>query len=364
MVQVHELGFSECPKAYVFRGTKDVTAQQVQDLLGIKSSQPGQQAVQTRAMAAARFLMPVSECSFTLESILEDLQKDPWPVQTDKRPERCTGVAMSIAVGLLESTYPRQGARIMMFIGGPPTLGPGAIVGRNKSEDMRSHVDLQKENAPYFKAAVDHFTAIAKRAVASCHVIDIFASSLDQVGLLEMKVVVEKTGGLVVLADSFGQSVFKESFRRVFRRFPEDAHEVNKNHMQMGFAATLECVCSREVKIQGAIGPCSTLEKKNASVSEQEIGQSGTYAWSMGGVDPSTTIALYFEVANPTGQTIAPNKRRYIQLITQYQHASGGYRARVTTIMGGWHSDPKDIIPLTRSLPRSRCGVDGSIGSA
>ncbi len=25
---------------------------------------------------------------------------------------------------------------------------------------------------------------------------------------------------------------------------------------------------------------------------------------------------------------------RYIQLITQYQHASGGYRMRVTTIMG------------------------------
>jgi hypothetical protein len=38
----------------------------------------------------------------------------------------------------------------------------------------------------------------------------------------------------------------------MFRRFPEDAHEVNRNHMQMGFAATLECVCSREVKIQGA----------------------------------------------------------------------------------------------------------------
>jgi protein transport protein SEC23 len=41
-----------------------------------------------------------------------------------------------------------------------------------------------------------------------------------------MKVCVEKTGGLAVLADSFGQSVFKESFRRVFRRYAEDAHEV------------------------------------------------------------------------------------------------------------------------------------------
>lgn len=31
-----------------------------------------------------------------------------------------------------------------------------------------------------------------------------------------MKVAVERTGGLVVLAESFGHSVFKDSFRRVF----------------------------------------------------------------------------------------------------------------------------------------------------
>lgn len=31
-----------------------------------------------------------------------------------------------------------------------------------------------------------------------------------------MKVAVERTGGLVVLSESFGHSVFKDSFRRVF----------------------------------------------------------------------------------------------------------------------------------------------------
>ena len=33
---------------------------------------------------------------------------------------------------------------------------------------------------------------------------------------------VQETGGLVVMADSFGQSVFKESFRRVFARYPAE----------------------------------------------------------------------------------------------------------------------------------------------
>jgi protein transport protein SEC23 len=128
MVQVHEIGFTDCPKSFVFRGTKDISAQEVKDLLGLGAGDMRNRQAE-QATAANRFMLPVSECGFTLESILEDLQKDPWPVQSDQRSSRCTGVAMSAAIGLLECTYPRQGARVMMFIGGPPTSGPGALVG-------------------------------------------------------------------------------------------------------------------------------------------------------------------------------------------------------------------------------------------
>lgn len=37
-----------------------------------------------------------------LTDLLGELQRDPWPVGTGKRPLRSTGVALSIAVGLLE----------------------------------------------------------------------------------------------------------------------------------------------------------------------------------------------------------------------------------------------------------------------
>ena len=47
-------------------------------------------------------MLPVKDCEFVLTSILENLQRDPWPVANDKRAQRCTGVAMSVAVGLLE----------------------------------------------------------------------------------------------------------------------------------------------------------------------------------------------------------------------------------------------------------------------
>lgn len=49
-----------------------------------------------------RFLQPVHKCDMNLTDLLGELQRDPWPVSQGKRPLRSTGVAMSIAVGLLE----------------------------------------------------------------------------------------------------------------------------------------------------------------------------------------------------------------------------------------------------------------------
>jgi protein transport protein SEC23 len=52
--------------------------------------------------AASRFLLPVQAAEFQLTQILEGLSRDPWPVASDRRAMRCTGVAMNVAVSLLE----------------------------------------------------------------------------------------------------------------------------------------------------------------------------------------------------------------------------------------------------------------------
>jgi len=49
-----------------------------------------------------RFLQPVHKCDMVLTDLLGELQHDPWPVAQGKRPLRCTGTALSIAIGLLE----------------------------------------------------------------------------------------------------------------------------------------------------------------------------------------------------------------------------------------------------------------------
>ncbi|CAM0150497.1 unnamed protein product [Urochloa decumbens] len=229
-VHLHELGFSDLSKIYVFRGTKEISKEQILDQLGLAGAgrpgfpkmpqQPGGPQVNGMHPATTagvnRFLLPVSECECTLSTLLDELQPDQWPVEAGHRAIRCTGVALSVAAGLLGACMPGTGARIIALLGGPCTEGPGVIVSKDLSEPVRSHKDLDKDAAPHFQKAVKFYDGLAKQLVSQGHVLDVFASALDQVGLAEMKVAIERTGGLVVLSESFGHSVFKDSFKRIF----------------------------------------------------------------------------------------------------------------------------------------------------
>ncbi|ORY95407.1 protein transporter SEC23 [Syncephalastrum racemosum] len=331
MTQVHELGFADCPKSFVFRGTKDYAAKQVQEMLGLAGAtvRPGQPAARPgqppQMNAANRFLVPVKDGEFVLTSILENLQRDPWPVANDKRAQRCTGVAMSVAVGLLETTFPNTGARVMLFSGGPATEGPGMVVSNELREPIRSHHDIEKETAKYYKKATKYYDALAKRAATNGHTIDIFAGCLDQIGLLEMKAMVNSTGGFMILADSFNTAIFKQSFMRLFQKD-------SQGHLQMGFNATLDVQTTRELKVCGLIGQAVSANKKSTYVGETEIGIGNTSAWKMCSVSPKTTNGIYFEVVNQPAAQFQPGSRGLIQFVTHYQHSSGQFRLRVTTV--------------------------------
>ncbi|KAJ3126310.1 GTPase-activating protein S23 [Nowakowskiella sp. JEL0407] len=327
MTQVHELGYGECPKSYVFRGNKEYSAKQIQDMLGFGSPKAGQQPMmrpgQPMPADASRFLLPLSECEFILTSIIDQLQRDPWPVANDKRPLRSTGVALSVAIGMLESAFPNTGARIMVFAGGPCTEGPGMVVGPELREPIRSHNELDKDLAKHCKKAIKYYEGLSKRAAEKGHIVDLFAGCLDQIGMMEMKTLATLTNGVMVISDSFSTSIFKQSFLRLFSKDAEGA-------LVMGFNASLDVQVSRELKVSGLIGPAISLGKKGASVGETEIGIAGTTAWKLCGINPKTTVGVYFEVASQ--QPLAPNSRGLIQFATQYQHANGTSRLRITTV--------------------------------
>eukprot|EP00966_Prymnesium_polylepis_P117427 2714104-Prymnesium_polylepis.1 len=62
--------------------------------------------------AHMRFLLPVAEAEFAISSVLGELKKDPWPVDIANRPQRATGVAISIATSLVETAFPNTGCRV------------------------------------------------------------------------------------------------------------------------------------------------------------------------------------------------------------------------------------------------------------
>lgn len=359
MVQVHELGCEGISKSYVFRGTKDLTAKQIQDMLGIgKYSAGPQQQQQQQARGphgqplppANKFLQPVHKCDMSLTDLLGELQRDPWPVSTGKRSLRSTGVALSVAVGLLECTYPNTGARIMLFVGGPCSQGPGQVLDDELKHPIRSHHDIQKDNAKYLKKATKHYESLALRAAANGHAIDIYSCALDQTGLLEMKQCCNSTGGHMVMGDSFNSSLFKQTFQRVFTRD-------QKGDLKMAFNGTLEIKCSRELKVSGAIGSCVSLNMKGPCVSDTEIGLGGTSQWKMCTFNPNSTCSFFFEVVNQHAAPIPQGGRGCIQFITQYQHASGQRRIRVTTLARNWADASINIHHISAGFDQEAAAV-------
>jgi len=343
-VQVHELAFEVCPKAYVFGGSKDITAQRVQQLLGFGKAQA------QASRSPSRFILPLSDCEEMLESILEDLQPDPQVLKPDERSERCTGVALSVAIGLLENSFPNSAARIMTFVGGPCTKGPGMVVSNSLKEFIRSHHDISNGNAKHMTAARKFFTGLAGRTAKNGHAVDIFGSSLDQVGLLEMSPLVRATGGVAVLADGFDTEMFNNSFTLLF-----DKDE--SGHLKMAFHAGFEIQVSKELKICGAIGQCASMNKKGPSVSENTVGIGGTSAWRLCALDPSSTLALYFEVANQSATPIPKGQKGCIQFQTHYQNSSGQRVLRVTTVNRSWADPNAGPIALTSGFDQEAAAV-------
>lgn len=48
-----------------------------------------------------------------------------------------------------KKSFPNSGSRIITFCGGPATSGPGAVVGTDTTEKIRSHFDIQHNNSNY-----------------------------------------------------------------------------------------------------------------------------------------------------------------------------------------------------------------------
>ncbi|KHJ83893.1 Sec23/Sec24 beta-sandwich domain protein [Oesophagostomum dentatum] len=131
------------------------------------------------------------------------------------------------------------------------------------------------------------------------------------------------------MGDSFGSSLFKQTYQRAFDK---DAN----GQLKMGFNATMEVKTGNGLRIEGVLGCCASGNVRNACVSDTEMGIGGTCQWKFCSLTPRTTLCVLFEISAQHGSAIAQGARGMVQFVTQYQHADGRKRIRVTTTCRSW----------------------------
>merc|ERR1712087_914799 len=75
--------------------------------------------------------------------------------------------------------------------------------------------DIVKGRAPLHEPAKNFYGALSTRCASNCHVFDIFACSLDQLGVAEQRIMCDNTGGCLVLSDTFTRNSFPPSYSHI-----------------------------------------------------------------------------------------------------------------------------------------------------
>jgi protein transport protein SEC23 len=210
-----------------------------------------------------------------------------------------------------------------VFLGGPGTIGEGKIVGRELKETIRNFVDFEKGNynTKYYKEAKNFYDNLSVRLATNGIILDLFSCCLNQVGLYEMKNLVNKSGGYMIFTDSFSTMIFKDSLKKIF--------ELDDNeNLKMNFKGKLDFNCTRNFKISGAIGHLHSIETKDPQiVSDFVIGEGKTKSWLLGGIDDSSTYTFVLDINDENKHY----KNLTVQLLTTYIAGDLSTRLRVTT---------------------------------
>lgn len=332
-VQIHNLA-ATTQKMAIFNGEKEYTLEQLQNSLGFSGFKSA------NSKFSDQFLQQVQVAEYQLTNIIETLVVNSFTHSDKERTLRCTGSALNIASLLLQTVLGSStaahatGGHILCFIAGATTYGSGRIVGPQLKDVLRSHHDLEKVNntiqnplshQALFTEAKKFYKRVTKNIVSTGLSCDLFIGSYNQIGLYEMDEVCFKTGGSIVMADSFNTAIFKQSFVKFFKKCDDDQGEF----LEMGFNSTLEVRVASDLKVCGLIGNATGLPVKKEHVplvSQQIVGDGKTNAWKLCSVNAQSTYAVYFEKLD------SKSNYTYIQFLFHYQHPSGEMRLRVTTI--------------------------------
>lgn len=339
-VLLHNL--SKPSHSYTFNGSKEYTLDNVSQVL--YKAQPNAATGSLNA-STLLFLQRVEMAEYNVGSILSSLVPNTFPHNLDRdRAMRATGCALNVAALVVQAVLGKTsavGGHILTFVAGPTTYGPGKIVGVELKEPIRCHRDIEKArmalptmnsvakaDALLFKLAKSYYDRVADMLIATGISCSVFVGCYDQMGLYEMDQMCSKTGGTVVLCDSFGTLMFRQTIAKFFKHEDEDPDAP----LSMGFNATLECRTTKDLQVQGLVGNATGLPPRKdkhveACISPQEVGEGNTNTWKLCLVNPQSTYAVYFDKLDS-----AQTGHAFVQFSFQYQHSDNSIRLRVVTI--------------------------------
>lgn len=381
---VWEIGAGALPRAVFIGGDKAPSRDELADLLSL--------AVRGRNVYE-RFFVAAADADAALLPLLDEIAPDPWPTPHGQRPQRAAGVAVAVAAQLCCLNKVPANGRIVVCLSGPCTKGDGAVVGTELAQPIRQFKEIRSGTAPLFEKARAFYDGVAdtltgatkskeKDAAAAavanmpagCVAVDLYTAALDQTGVAEFQPLVERSGGSLLVSESFkwpmsrgallamlgstdacyeepgvnhlGEQTFNPDHVRGVPAIPDG---VARPALHMSYNVTMEVVTSGDLTVSGMVGPMASIHKMTASVTRPQkasslivrgagalsdlqavFGAAETSAWRAGSLSDRDTVALYFDVSReaPAEGRVPP---RLVQIITSYTDATGSARVRVST---------------------------------
>jgi protein transport protein SEC23 len=276
---------SENARCFAINGEKDYQTEDLEKILRLSES-----------TVVQRFFCD----QYTLSTLLETLTNQESSSK-GQRPERSAGVALKVGIELLKSAAAGTAGKILLYLSGAPTSGPGKVAGLSTNEPLRTFIDIKNNKAGYLSKAKNFYDSLANDLQVSGHSIDIFSCSIDQSGLFEMENLTQKTGGYLFLYDSCASIEFKSNFLRYFSDF------------LVTFSRCSVIVhCSEGLEICGCVSLGFSIQNVSKSSSSIQVGLSGSNKWGINTIDKNTTFTFFFHPKNKKN-----NKPTMVQVETR-----------------------------------------------
>ncbi|KAJ3450039.1 protein transport protein sec23 [Anaeramoeba flamelloides] len=362
-IAVYDFSNKYNTKTYQLYGSRTLDFDQIQELLFLnprfeedsessdtESENDSENETERFVGGANKYFRALSEIKTTIPEIFQDLQPEYWPVEHDLRSKNSFGNATKVAITLMASKFrlfnlmdlaekiPKGilSGRVISFLSGPPTVGGGIIVDRKKSNFFLSHNDLEKKSSKLDVKPFNYYNNLANIISMIGITFDLFACSYDQVGCYQMQPLVSKSGGHLLIGEQFASDEFSKSFDSFLKNFTK--------YENLKFNSIVEVNTTPELQIMGTISNCYALDRsKNAKIDEKEIiGTGKTNRWKINYLDPQTTLAIYFSIANKKNNPLPNNKLGLIQFKTMSIDLNGNQRIRITTSAHNYSSFQTD----------------------